>query len=144
MRDIKFRAWLSDGNHKENEQMIYGDCLDKSLEETMWRKFWSNYHCWMGNIKELMQYTGLTDSKGIEIYEGDIVRYTFDNLDSVGATENGLKIRTDKIFWSDWRASFAIGCKMTNTDLFRYIRNGNRVEIIGNIYENPELLKAVI
>ncbi|MCD5183879.1 hypothetical protein IV471_01035 [Enterococcus gallinarum] len=89
----------------------------------------------------LMQSTGLKDKNGVEIFEGDVVRYTWDMLSDVNATEKGKKVRKSKVFWSDWRASWAVGKKSCNNDLFRYARNGNTVEVIGNIYENPELLE---
>jgi len=87
-----------------------------------------------------MQSTGLKDKNGAEIFEGDVVRYTWDMLSDVNATEKGKKVRISKVFWSDWRALWAVGKKCCNNDLFRYVRNGNTVEVIGNIYENPELL----
>ncbi|MDT2635091.1 YopX family protein [Enterococcus dongliensis] len=100
--------------------------------------------CWhekfLGDEVILMQSTGLKDTNGVEIFEGDIVRYTWDMLSDVNATEKGKKVRISKVFWSDWRASWAVGKKSCNNDLFRYARNGNTVEVIGNIYENPELL----
>lgn len=138
MREIKFRAW-----NKEYGEMCYS--TNVALYEK--REFYPfgiivGFSHYPTNDWELMQYTGLRDKNGKEVYEGDIVRYTFDNPDSVLSTENGLKIRTGKIFWQEWRASFAIGCQMANNDLFKYVRNGNRVEVIGNIYENPELLQG--
>lgn len=95
---------------------------------------------WFREI-ELMQSTGLKDKNGVEIFEGDIVRYTWDMPSDVNATEKGKKIRISKVFWSDWRASWAVGKKSCNNDLFRYARNGNTVEVIGNVWENPELLE---
>ncbi|WP_288745791.1 YopX family protein [uncultured Enterococcus sp.] len=91
----------------------------------------------------LMQSTGLKDKNGVEIFEGDIVRYTWDMLSDVNATEKGKKVRISKVFWSDWRASWAIGKKCCNNDLFRYVINGNTVEVIGDIYTNPELLEVI-
>ena len=126
----KFRAW------------------EESAEEDLQMWSWKEM-CEIGlgqlfnNPKyELMQNTGLKDTNGVEIYEGDIVRYTWDLPNDVNATEKGKKNRVSKVFWSDWRASFAVGKKSANSDLFRYVRNGNTVEIIGNIYENPELLEV--
>ena len=101
------------------------------------------------------QYTGLKDKNGKRIWEGDIVRYTFDSPDDPTATENGLKVRTGRIFWSDWRASFAVtagrnGSASLNNDvaryvrgrqIYEYVRGANTVEVIGNIYDNPELLE---
>lgn len=100
------------------------------------------------------QFTGLTDKNGKRIFEGDIVRYTFDSPDDPMATKNGLKVHTGRIFWSDWRASFAVtagrnGSAALNNDVsryvrgrqvFEYVRGSNTVEVIGNIHDNPDLL----
>lgn len=143
MREIKFRAW----DKVRKEYLSAGQILI-SIEPGR-RPERSNFY--LDILKDankyndrfiIEQYTGLKDKNGKEIYEGDIVKYTFDLPESTYATEIGLKIRTDKIFWSDWRSSFSVGNQLANNDLFRYVRNGNRVEVIGNIYENPELLEA--
>lgn len=94
----------------------------------------------------ICRYTGLTDNSGNKIWENDIVRYTFD-YPSETATKNGLKERISSVFWSEWRGSWSVyaderKCKGINNDLFKYVRNGNTVEIIGNIFDNPELLEA--
>ena len=102
------------------------------------------------------QFTGLIDKNGKRIFEGDIVRYTFDSPDDPTATENGLKVRTGRIFWSDWRASFAVTAgrnlsEALNNDvaryvrgrqIYQYVRGANTVEVIGNIHDNPEMLKG--
>ena len=102
------------------------------------------------------QYTCLNDKNGKRIFDGDIVRYTFDSPDDPTATENGLKVRTGRIFWSDWRASFAVtaGRNLSaalNNDVavyvrgrqvYEYVRGANTVEVIGNIHDNPEMLKG--
>ncbi len=136
MREIKFRVWCK--NKKEIINIARIDIADGSCYSHIFNGNALDY--W--NDVKLMQYTGLKDKNGVEIYEGDILKYTFDLPDSLYATENGLKIRIDQVFWSDWRSSFAIGNKMANTDLFRYVRNGNRVEVIGNIYEDKHLLEG--
>lgn len=127
-------------------------CFDKdtktmhevvSIDFRDWRVYYEAYglrNYWSKNTL-LMQSTGLKDKNGVEIFEGDIVRYTWDSPDDVNVTEKGVKTRVDKVFWSDWRASFAIGKNQLNSDLFRYIRNGNTVKVIGNIYENADLLE---
>lgn len=131
----KFRCWFKDTGtqaahmvewHELREFKALGDLLQYSGEN-------KSFH--------LMQSTGLKDKNGVEIFEGDIVRYTWDMLSDVNATEKGKKVRISKVFWSDWRASWAVGKKSCNNDLFRYARNGNTVEVIGNIYKNPELLE---
>ena len=80
------------------------------------------------------QFTGLTDKNGTKIFEGDIVEY-----------EAGDKLRIGRVFFSDFRASFSVtagknGSARINNDLFNYIQNGNSVIVIGNIFDNPELI----
>ena len=92
------------------------------------------------------QYTGLKDKNGKRIFEGDIVQYQFDNDDCPFPKKRTDKI-IGKIFFSDFRASFSVtagrnGSDMVNNDLFKYVQNGNRVGVIGNIHDNPELLKG--
>lgn len=106
------------------------------------------------NPDTLCQFTGLFDKNGKKIWENDIVKYTFDSPEDPTATENGLKIHVGRIFWSEWRASFAVtagksGCASLNNDvaryvrgrsIYEYVRGANTVEVIGNIFDNPGLL----
>lgn len=98
------------------------------------------------NPDTLCQYTGLTDKNDKKIWENDIVRFQFDN-DDCPFPNKDTKKRLGKIFFSDFRASWSIamgrkGNKRINNDLFKYVQNGNRVEVIGNIFDNPELLEG--
>lgn len=91
--------------------------------------------------------TGLRDKNGKPIFEGDIVRYQIDN-DDCPFPNKDTKKRTGNIYWQEFRSCFALdmsgNCSgWINNDLYRYVQNGNRVEIIGNIHDNPELLKGV-
>lgn len=125
MRDIKFRAWdkkkkcLTTGN---GNYML--DCI-------------GNVYWQFGNDEpkmidrediELMQYTGLKDKNGVEIYEGDILKKK-DTLRPfvVGFHENTGQF---KMYWE-------------RMDVYRSsIYPTVQVEVIGNIYENPELLEV--
>lgn len=141
MREIKFRGYWQ-GQVLEVMQIDYRmpDTVILTDGTT------DNINVPLENV-ELMQYTGLKDKNGNEIYEGDIVRYTFDYPSEI-ATENGLKERVSSVFWSEFRGSWSVYAderkgKGMNNDLFKYVRNGNTVEVIGNIYENYELLEQM-
>lgn len=81
----------------------------------------------------VQQYTGLKDSKGKEIYEGDIVKY-HRGFES----EKEIRELTSHIKFQD--AAFGFDMKGFN-DMFMSLENDSYIEVIGNIFENPELLK---
>ena len=115
-REIKFRAW-----DKKNKR-IY-EVWELTLEEDgsvdvlrMWGMNGRQMFKFGGEI-ELMQYTGLKDKNGKEIYEGDIVKTNNKRI---------FSIEIPDIFYK-----LADGSWMTETDF----------GVIGNIYENPELLE---
>ena len=94
----------------------------------------------------ICQCTGLRDKNGNLIWENDIVSFQFDNDDCPFPNKDTRK-RIGKVFFSDFRASWSIsmgrnGSKSLNNDLFKYVQNGNRVEVIGSAIDNPELLEV--
>ena len=95
----------------------------------------------------ICQFTGLTDKNGKKIWENDILRYSYD-YDGSPFLKDGeeIKYRAGAVFWSEWRGSWAVcgrgNKKYTNNDVFKYNRNPNRTEVIGNIFDNPELLEV--
>ena len=122
-REIKFRA-MSEG--KMEPISGYGSASGGVFE--LDRKFDS----------PLMQFTGLKDKNGKEIYEGDVVKYEI--LDDVFKHHGDTRIREVK--W-DERAGhyFLLGPLPGDHNPYRELYDFNsRAEIIGNIYENPELL----
>jgi uncharacterized phage protein (TIGR01671 family) len=76
----------------------------------------------------ISQFTGLTDKNGKEIYEGDILR----------PTVTGIR-KDAEVKWDTETASFFADFDYDPKDWYELVW-GNRVEVIGNIYENPELL----
>lgn len=86
----------------------------------------------------LMQSTGLFDKKGVEIFEGDVISTYTDNL--VIKRDNLLGFYVEYAEVDEKRNYFAETVDIEYLDLFAK-DFGVAVEIIGNIYENPELLE---
>ena len=78
----------------------------------------------------VMQYTGLKDINGIEIYEGDICRY------KVSVWPNGLDYEEVKVV-EDLHCSMFEGNSGGGQDFYETISD---IEVIGNIHQNPELI----
>lgn len=140
-KEILFKA-----KRKDNGEWVEGDLEHTKYDDVIWIVDVRGEKCYRCDSDTLCQYTGLTDKNGKKIWENDIVRYTFD-YPSETATENGLKERISSVFWSKWRGSWSVYAderkgKGMNNDLFKYARNGNTVEVIGNIFDNPELLEV--
>lgn len=94
----------------------------------------------------ICQCTGLKDKNGNLIWENDIILFQRDN-DDCPFPNKDTKKRLGKVFYKDFRTTFAIGMgkngsKSLNDDLWKYVQNGNRVEVIGNIFDNKELLES--
>ena len=115
MRLIKFRAWHEE-YLTEPEAISIDGCLDLIKE---------------GEQLILMQYTGRKDRNNQEIYEGDIVREHYHN-------------KTFKVFWNSMGCGswwFAERNKDGDMEHASTV-NLDYLEVIGNIYENPELLEV--
>ena len=126
------RSWIS------SEQEDKARLREISSNQAVWRAF-------EVRTDTICQCTGLKDKNGKLIWENDIVSFQFDN-DDCPFPNKDTKKRIGKVFFSDFRASWSItmgknGSKSLNNDLWKYVQNGNRVEVIGNIFDNPELLE---
>jgi hypothetical protein len=133
---LKFRAWDKTRNEM-NYRVMVGNC-DTDDENwtcpTIWieeRKKWlhfDDYEC-------IMQSTGLKDKNGKEIFEGDVISTYTDNL--VIKRDNLLGFYVEV---GEKRNYFAETVDIEYLDLFAK-DFGVAVEVLGNIYENPELLE---
>jgi len=119
-REIKFRAW-----DKEKNRMVSIGSVDFGHERFLiweggWAIGWDDNTEAHGGFDRIMQFTGLQDKNGRDIYEGDIVRRDGGDYAS-------------KVEWFDSIAGFGTGLSMDGDDFESY-------EVIGNVWENPELL----
>lgn len=84
---------------------------------------------------ELIQCTGLKDKNGKLIYEGDVVTYEW-------LTPLGKVWRNDGKYIVEWSDGFCLLSNIARYDVERGTKRN--VEIVGNIYENPELLESEV
>jgi hypothetical protein len=117
-REIKFRAW----DEKRKSFVVDGFVIYPDGKTEFPEGGWDLHGYDDGLL--LMQYTGLTDKNGVEIYEGDLLRNTGEVWEVVFSS-----------------GEFKLICKSE--------RGGNEIasmarfkKVIGNIYQNPELLEA--
>lgn len=135
MKNLKFRAWNKDHRYMEytdrNLVVCFSDEGVDAIDHTTFSLSCSS----MENF-ELMLSTGLKDTNNTEIYEGDIVefRYPYDKR---------IKTR-GKIVRNDDKACFGISMKETTEqyELYR-VTAENYLTVIGNVFENSELLEEV-
>jgi uncharacterized phage protein (TIGR01671 family) len=132
MRTIKFRAWDEQNKimHNDFQFIKSGDegndwIVFTSDKQTLQDSIHPFENPYFGQQLKIMEYTGLKDKNGKEIYEGDILETSDDSICYVVFEDTGFAVKSHGSEAIDWEFSnFYSEC-----------------EIIGNIHQNPELLK---
>jgi len=134
-RIIKFRAWNNSAQTMYQDVIVHGNNIviakynietdgEDPLIEPMTYTINSKFN-WT-----LMQFTGLLDKNGKEIYEGDILQWTSSNPFSLGELR---KVQVNYIqaqFWCNGSISVYLAELLAN----------EKCEVIGNIHQNPNLI----
>ena len=132
-RQIKFRAW-----DKENKRIVYFGLYSLLVDGVEKDEYWlKHYKACLRNL-EIIQYTGLKDKNGIEIYFGDILatsnkdkQYDIWNKKDFGYTVVVEEKDILGVSYSNWWIEFD----------GESVYDISFVEVIGNIHENKNLLK---
>ena len=109
-REIRFRVW-----DKESKKMVYREREDYEAVE-------------------LLQFTGLKDMNGVDIYEGDFIR-SLDGVIAIVRFENGV-FGCDRKITADFRTNEH---HVIHQPVVDYVMDG--CEVVGNEYENENLLE---
>lgn len=163
MNNIKFRAW-----DKETGEMLPVLAIDFKEKRLVTRPtypyVWNNYKDFENVI--LMQYSGVKDKNGRDIYEGDVIQYKhyyatkrwWKNLEEIPEIEREVEEQKQqpyilfgvvKFGYGEFALDYPLTCEKISRGY--YEKSGNNstnsyeerywdFEVVGNIYENPELL----
>lgn len=135
-REIKFRAWIEKGCESKMGEVTsinldegyinYIICNEQNEIEIIGLAYLDEY--------VLLQYTGLEDKNGKEIYEGDILKYNF--------PYDGRLKHISPVIYLETQASFGVIDFYGNNIPLYDIPANNCFEIIGNIYEPPRTFRG--
>lgn len=152
MREIKFRAWDKEFNRMifqhdmngtlENKEYLFS--LSKDNVELLY--YDKDYSAYVKHQAEIMQYTGVKDKNGKEIYERDVVKVCnpfSDDVLLIGEVKNGEFEDSNCDEYSCTRYGYYVDVKWKEyqSNAGYPIQDGSKIEVVENIYENKDLLE---
>lgn len=130
MREIKFRAW-----DKENKAFMPSEGYAICDGDVMGLRYGNEMEDVLTDQIELMQYTGLKDVHGVDIYEGNIVKWG----DQPNGHESPIRIGVVEL---NPDIQFITNAGIFEYGRFAYKETNKYLTVIGNKFENPELLEV--
>ena len=138
MREILFR-----GKHIDNGEWVEGKGVDLNFSDAFILVGWRDESvgaCELDEVevdrKSVGEYTGLTDKNGKRIFEGDIVKREFTLWH--GETKKTRETQIGVVVYSNRECGFQVEKKCN----LRKPWDGDTIEVIGNIHDNPEMLEG--
>lgn len=138
MREMKFRVWTG----MEMEHRVVAGALGAFYVEGIDPKdsaCLSPFNTKYSDQTPVMQFTGLKDKNGKEIYEGDIFEGPYS--DRPYSSTKRFQTRRGSVQWNPDQG--CIPYPTTGEFEFRFFPEWHECEVIGNIHENPELLGRI-
>ena len=140
MREIKFRAWATDEEKMYDDVIVTGGLIhlrwsEAGYEFSNFVSDWSDYY--NKNVYTVMQYTGLKDANGVEIFEGDIIA-----LEVIKGVKIKVLVKFENGSFNIHEIPGGYGFSDTAYPLGKLFLRDFGIEVIGNIYENLELLEG--
>lgn len=128
-REIKFQVYS-----RQTKEIYPVTSISINALGTGWLVYWGKLVGLAGKDCDLLEYTGLKDKKGVEIYEGDVVKWQ---------QASGCLLPPDPKAYTcviEWGWDHSWRCKYVPKDTC-FTFASSHIDVIGNIYENPELAK---
>lgn len=133
MRELKFRVYDIQNERMVNDPYRFETALPSEREAAPWIFYedWQDIDDGIRRACHVMQYTGLKDKNGVEIYEGDIIEWSYE----YDADYDG-----DMPIVKTSAGRYAITDIFDRTRIVTAANESKGCWVIGNIYQNPELL----
>lgn len=138
MREIKFRYRVQ---NRETKEILTAILTVQDIQDQAF--VFKDYLTW--EVLSRDEFTGLKDKTGVEIYEGDILKSTSNYINMATEKPTGkICIRYYQVLFIEEEARWGTKEKNGYIDKFKMVQEiiSKYCEVIGNIYENPELLNT--